>query len=330
MSDAPKAAMGGNRRQSAATANTPAAIWRLLPSLLLPPIAHPPDFATVVVTHEKRSVRKHQETDRPPPAGAVGTLPTDDEIIYAHRAAPAAVHLDAYDLCARRHGAIPRAVQCDERVAAILSGELGARVERESERRRMRLHRDRRGLDVRAVSRSVLGIGLAGEIALGPAVVAAVFDDVDVLRGKVIAQVVAVVVAAPQLTGGGIERDTDRVAQPFGEYAAARTIPIELRHGGAQRVALVAEVAGRTHGHVHLAVGSEDDRARRMAAARKLCQCDRRDAIRIEPLHILLFGHIHRVAAKGDAEWSPQPARDRHHAVDDAVVIRVSQLDDPS
>src|SRR6267378_4590307 len=89
-------------------------------------------------------------------------------------------------------------------------------------RRPMRLHRDRRGLDVRAVSRSVLGIGLAGEIALGPAVVAAVFDDVDVLRGKVIAQVVAVVVAAPQLTGGGIERDTDRVAQPLGEYAAAR------------------------------------------------------------------------------------------------------------
>src|SRR6267143_4403831 len=254
MSDAPKAAMGGNRRQSAATANTPAAIWRLLPSLLLPPIAHPPDFATVLVTHEKRSVWKHQETDRPPPAGAVGTLPTDDEILHAHRAVPAAVHLDAYDLCARRHGAIPRAVQCDERVAAILAGELRTRVEREPERRRVRLDRDRRGLDVRAVSRSVLGIGFAGEIALGPAVIAAVLDDVDVLRRKVIAQVVAVVIPAPKLARFRIERDADRVAQPLGKHVAARSMKVQLRHGGAQRVALVAEIARGTDREVELAV----------------------------------------------------------------------------
>src|SRR5438105_13986608 len=90
----------------------------------LPSIAHPPDFSTVVVTHEKRSVRKHQETDRPPPARAVGTLPTDDEIIHTHRPAPAAVHLDAHDLGTRRHGAIPRPVQCDERVAPILARKL--------------------------------------------------------------------------------------------------------------------------------------------------------------------------------------------------------------
>src|SRR5256885_5221600 len=47
------------------------------------------------------------------------------------------------------------------------------------------------------------------------------------------------------------------------EYAATRAIPIELRYGGAHGVALVAEIAGRTHGHVHLAVRPEYDRARR-------------------------------------------------------------------
>src|SRR5947209_1053741 len=122
-----RAAEGGKFIAAVARIPTPAtttafaAIRRPAPpfAAALPRISHPPDFSTVVVTHEKRSVRKHQETDRPPPARAVGTLPTDDEIIHAHRPAAAAVHRDAHDLGTRRHGAIPRPVQGDERVAPI-------------------------------------------------------------------------------------------------------------------------------------------------------------------------------------------------------------------
>jgi len=79
----------------------------------------------------------------------------------------------------------------------------------------MRLDRDRRGLDVRAVSRAVLGIGLAGEIALGPAVVAAVLDDVDVLRRKVIAQVVAFVVPALSSPVFGLNAMPTELRNPF-------------------------------------------------------------------------------------------------------------------
>src|SRR5213593_3922340 len=201
---------------SASSANRPTGRPTVLPS-----ISHPPDFSAHVVAHKQRPVRQHEETYGPSPTRTVRTLPADDEIIHAHRAMPTAVHLDAHDLGSCRHGPIPRAVQCDERIAAILAGELRARVERESERRRVRLHGDGRRLDLRAVSRSVLGIGLAREIAIGPAVIAAVLDDVDMLRRKVVAEVVAVVVAAPQLARCRIERHANGVAEALREYATA-------------------------------------------------------------------------------------------------------------
>src|SRR5712664_182010 len=175
------------RRPDGPTANNATATAAITPyrptgrPTVLPSIGHPPDFAAVVVTDQERAIRRDQNTDRPPPAQTVGTLPTNDKIVYTHGAASATVHLDAHDLGSGRHGPIPRAVQRDECVTAILAGELCARVEREAERRGVRLHRDRRRLHVRAVRRSVLGIGLPGKVALRPAVIAAVFDDVDML-----------------------------------------------------------------------------------------------------------------------------------------------------
>src|SRR6266550_649447 len=124
MSDDPKAATGGNRRQSAASAKTHAAICRPVPPFSLPSISHPPDFSTQVVTDQQRSVGKDQQADRAAPALAVRALPPDDEILHAHRAVSTAVDLDAHDLGPCRYGAIPRAVESDERVAAILAREL--------------------------------------------------------------------------------------------------------------------------------------------------------------------------------------------------------------
>src|SRR5579859_77860 len=151
MSGEPKAAMGGNRRQSIATAPTVAARCRPLPPLFSAPIGHPPDFAALVVTHEQRAVRQNQETDGPAPPISVRTLPPHDEIFHAGRVASAAIHLHAHHLGAGRHAAIPRAVQRHEGVTAILLRKLPAGIEREPERRRMRLYRDRGRLDVRAV-----------------------------------------------------------------------------------------------------------------------------------------------------------------------------------
>src|SRR5438132_1896896 len=142
-----RAAEGGKFIAAVARIPTPAttmafaAIRRPSPpfAAALPSISHPPDFSTQVVTDQQRSVGKHQEADRPAPALAVRALPPDDEILHARHAVPSAVDLDAHDLGPRRYGAIPRAVESDERVAAILARELWGRVEREPERRRMRV-----------------------------------------------------------------------------------------------------------------------------------------------------------------------------------------------
>ena len=69
----------------------------------------------------------------------------------------------------------------------------------------MRLYGQRRGLDAGAVGPGELGVGLVRKIALRPTVPPAVLQDVQVLRRDVVAQVVAVVVVRPKVTGGGVK-----------------------------------------------------------------------------------------------------------------------------
>src|SRR6266566_4929433 len=188
----------------------------------LPPISDPPDFPTHVVTHQQGSIRQHQETNRAAPARAVRSLPPHDEVFHPHGAPAATVDLDPHDFGARRDAAVPRTVQRDERIATVFARKLRACVERQAERRGMRLDGNGRRLDMRAIRRSVFRIGFTGEITLGPSVVSTVFDDVDVLGREVIAQIVAIVVATPQLARRRIERHADGVAQTPGEDPTAR------------------------------------------------------------------------------------------------------------
>src|SRR5436309_2175582 len=104
----------------------------------LPPIAHPPDPSTRVIGYQQGPVCRRHDSHRPPPAGAVGKLPPGDKIL--NRVRPPVLHPDADDLRARGHAAIPGAVIRHEGVALVLGRELRPRVERQSERRRVRLH----------------------------------------------------------------------------------------------------------------------------------------------------------------------------------------------
>src|SRR6266542_2408913 len=189
---------------AALTATTHPTIRRSVDPPFLPSISHPPDLATHVVAHQQRAVRQDQQANRPAPARAVGALPAYDEVFDAGGAPATAVHLHAHDLGAGRDGPVPGPVQRHERRAAIVAGELRARVEREAERRGVGLHGDGGRLDLRAVSRSVLGIGLARQITLWPPVVAAVLDDVDMLGGHVVAEVVALVAQVTRRAGGHV------------------------------------------------------------------------------------------------------------------------------
>src|SRR6058998_955998 len=155
----------------------------------LPTIAHPPDPIARVVAHQQRSIRQHQKPDRSPPARPVSQLPPRDEVLDRDR--PAVLHVHPHDLRARGYRAIPRAVIRHERIAGVARGKPGACVEREPERRRVRLHRQRRRLDARAVGPGELRVGLVRKIALRPAVPLAVLENVEMLGRDVVAQVVA-------------------------------------------------------------------------------------------------------------------------------------------
>src|SRR5437868_14693291 len=66
-----------------------------------------------------------------------------------------------------------------------------------------------------------------------------------------------------------------------------------------------------------------------MAAAGNVGHDGRRLTVtRIESLDVTHFGDVHRVATKGESEWSPQSAHHGDSAVGDAIAIGVDQLDD--
>src|SRR2546422_4850118 len=213
---------GRGRYETAAQAAThnpippPTAPYRLLPS-----ICNPPDPPSVVVTHEQRAVRHHEQPHGTAPARAVGELPAGHEVL--DRRGPAALDAHAHHLRAGRDGAVPGAVIRHERIAVVRRRERRARVKREPERRRVGRVRDRRRLDPGAGEARIFRVRLAREVALRPAVPLAVPVDVQVLGGEAVghrrvgaAYVVAVVVG-PQLTRRRMEREPDRVAQPGGE-----------------------------------------------------------------------------------------------------------------
>src|SRR6266487_1467780 len=214
----------------------------------LVPIAHSPDPIARVVAHQQRSIRHHEWPNRSPPARPVGQLPSRDEVL--DRDGAAVLHLHPHNFGARWYRAIPRAMKSHERITGVVRGKPGARVEREAEWRRVRLHRQRRRLDAGAVESCELGVGVSRKIALRPAVPLAVLENVQMLGWDVVAQVVAVVIVRPKLTGGGVKGEAHRVAEPPGEDVPAGPVQIEARDRRSHRVLrqLDAHVARRASG----------------------------------------------------------------------------------
>src|SRR5437762_2330625 len=231
--------VGGGRRRAgkanstaASTATPPptcTAFHRLAPpSTDLMPIAHSPDPVTRIVAHQQRSIRQHQQAHWPAPARAVWQLPTGDEVFTSRW--PPVGDMHSHHLRPRRCRAVPGAMVRHERVALIVAREPRARIEREAEWRRVRLHRERRGLDAGTVETTVLGVWLPREIALRPAVPPAVLEDIHVLRRKVVTEVVTIVVVRPQLAGRGIEGQAYGVAEPRCEGVRVRTVGVVASH----------------------------------------------------------------------------------------------------
>src|SRR5690606_14004388 len=95
-----------------------------------------PDRAVAVLGHEERSVWRHRYADRPAPGLSLGGEEAGHEVLIGTGRLVAVVEGQPDDLVAGTDFAIPRAVQGDEGIAAILLAERLVVVEGDVERRR--------------------------------------------------------------------------------------------------------------------------------------------------------------------------------------------------
>src|SRR5258706_1218883 len=99
------------------------------------PVGYPPDLSCAVVADQHRAVGEHEDANGSAPylAARLVEHPAGEEIVVA-TGGPAVLHRDADDLVASAQGAVPRSVQGDEEVAAVLGWEHRALVEGDAER----------------------------------------------------------------------------------------------------------------------------------------------------------------------------------------------------
>jgi hypothetical protein len=146
-----------------------------LETCLLPGVAHPPDGFRPLVGYQDRSVFRHGNSHRTSPHLALRGDESSEEILI-HAAGFAFFQWNPDDFAAGTVRAIPRSVLGREQVAAILGRELRAGIERDSQRRAVRLDQNIRHdhlallVGMRAIQTRV---GVSAHIEVRPAVEAA-------------------------------------------------------------------------------------------------------------------------------------------------------------
>ena len=162
----------------------------------------------------------------------------------------------------------------DERVAAVLGGELATDIENHLHRRRVRrIHQDR----FLRQARPLLGAHLPGWLAMGiqlaaaedirPAVSLPLLDVVQFLELLIVAEPVDAVVHSEQFTGDRAPIEPDGIAQTRGEDRSRFSIGRHPKYGRTLRRGLVAGVTGAADGDVKLLVRPDANRAVRMLTA---------------------------------------------------------------
>ncbi len=196
-----------------------------------------PDGAGTVIGDEQAAIFGDRDTYGAAPYLAVFGDEAGEEVFVA-AIGVAVVHRDADDFVARAVGTVPGAVFRGKGVAVILLWELFFMVgiEDHLERGHVGLNEDVGGDHLRGEIDAIAGLGLIrGErcrlrigsgaigtglrksrvlvpahVVPGPAVETAFLDRRDVVGDEVVAEVVALVGGAPELSGGGVEGLTRR------------------------------------------------------------------------------------------------------------------------
>ena len=130
---------------------------------------------------------------------------------------------------------IPRPVLGSEDIALVLGGKLFGVIQRHLQRGIVRLQEHvgikHPGAQVR-VFILVARVDVAAHVIPGPTVEAAILHMGDVIRGQILAESVSFIDRCPQLSGLGMDSNTNRIADARGVDALTRSVGIELEDVG--------------------------------------------------------------------------------------------------
>ena len=210
---------------------------------------HPIDRAGVIVGDIDCPVGALGDIDRAPGDVAV-TVEAGEEVPLLY-AVVRPVQRD--DLVAVGNAAVPGAVQSDQRRAFVAGGPAAVFDKGHAQRRVVGAKIMGRGGRLARPGQRVgahVGIGHVVAVEIGPAVITAGLDAIQLAGGEVVTQQVAPVVRRVQFAAPGRPVKTDAVAQPGGEDLTTAAVEPEAHHGGAPLILFHADIAGRALGEV--------------------------------------------------------------------------------
>ena len=201
-------------------------------------VGHAPDHAIAVLAEQERAVGRDRHGHRATENGLVVEHEAGDEILV-NAGRRAIRETQAHDLVTGALAAIPRSMQRDEGVAAIVGRKAVAFVEGDAERRRMGLDQHVRHPHlVREIgTQAGAFVGMRADVKPWPAVERAVADLRRIIGRQIVAQHVPLVDRAPQPVGCWRERHGDAIAQAGRQDAAVFPLRIEDQNGRAKILA---------------------------------------------------------------------------------------------
>jgi hypothetical protein len=305
-----------------------------------------PDHAIEVVGDQQRAVGRDDDARRLPAHRAfrtgVADEPGHEVFVHASRTPVDAPH--AQELVTGQDGSIPRAMTCDEDVAAILRRKLRPVIECETHRCGVGLeqyvgHDDRRPqLGMLPGKERIL---IRAGVEPRPAVESAAPHRREVVGRQVVANQVAFVDRGPQVARDGIDAKARRVANAGGVDVQRAALGRRFENVGAVHFGVdvdVVHVRSRSdRDEQRPLVERKRDVARPVAVGRQLRHDGLRGASRVqvavpvpEPDHRIRVADVHVLRLRAerkerDAERQPQPGGER---LDERGRLRAHRAED--
>ncbi|CAN6484249.1 unnamed protein product [Victoria cruziana] len=302
-----------------------------------------PDHIADIVGHQQRAAAVQRDAHRPSLRLA---LPVQKSTEHEQRRprGPRPVEGHEDHLVAAARLAVPRAMLADEHALREARRQAVAARRRQAQRGGVRAQRivgHQGPLDQIRPRRPDPLVHMRAEIAVGPAVEAAVAHRAHVVGHQVVAQFVALVDRHPQRAAVRLPGHADRIAQAAGVDALRAALRVDLQDGRAPLLGLQAvlgDIAVGADADVQLAaIGTGDQALGPVMVARAGRQLGHLGRRAFEPRQLgvvgpaqqrIGVGDVEVLADQGHAQWRVEAFGEDEALVGNAVAIGVAQQRD--